>query len=216
MEGFWELLDFTVFCEEAAAIIVVVWSNSSLDVDIDIGTTMSFGKFLQHLHFSFKFSSFDLWTWDIDENFSTVQGSIDHRVVWDPCFLANFIGNVGIIEVEDEHTNGDDFLSSDLLNELGQHELVDFSGMSPKWEVSGLEVISTISQNHLGSDTDHLWVEKDDSAVVEGCLVEDGASDLSNNTIGHTRNEEVLDHVPGVEDSVVFKEVVFTGVAGDF
>lgn len=59
VERFGKFLDFSVFSEEAATVIVVVGSNTSLDVNIDIGTTVSLSEFLQHLHFSFKFSSFD-------------------------------------------------------------------------------------------------------------------------------------------------------------
>jgi len=101
------------------------------------------------------------------------------------------------------------------LDELREHELIHFSWMFPIWEISCLEVVSTISQNHFDSDTYHLWVEEDNSTIVEGSFVEDRASNFSNDAISHTWDNQVLDDVPRVENCVIFKEMVFTWVAGD-
>lgn len=80
----------------------------------------------------------------------------------------------------------------------------------------GLKIISTVSEDHLHSDRYYFRVVEDDSAVVEGSLMQDRASDLRHNSIGHSRDDDILDHVPGMEDRIILQKVVLAGVARDF
>ena len=106
--------------------------------------------------------------------------------------------------------DGDCFLSSDFLQDLGQHKLIYFPGVFPGGEVAGFEVVFPISQDHFDSDSNHLRVIDEDSAVVEGSFVEDWTAEVDQDAIGDSRNNEVFDDIPGVKNGVVLEEVVFT------
>jgi hypothetical protein len=46
MEGLWELSHFAVLGEETASVIVVSATDCTLDIHVDIGSSMSLGEFL--------------------------------------------------------------------------------------------------------------------------------------------------------------------------
>lgn len=54
---------------------------------------------------------------------------------------------------------------------------------------------------------------KNNSTVIEGSLMENGAANLRHDTLGNSWNNQILDYIPRVEDGVVFKEVVLTWIA---
>ena len=50
----------------------------------------------------------------------------------------------------------------------------------------GFEVISTISKDHLHSDRHYFRVVENDPPVVKGSLMQNRASDLCHDSVGHS------------------------------
>lgn len=45
--------------------------------------------------------------------------------------------------------------------------------------------------------------------------MQDRTSNLRHDSIGHPRDNDILDHVPRMEDRIIFQKVVLTCIAGD-
>lgn len=101
-------------------------------------------------------------------------------------------------------------LSSVLLNNLRQHELVNFTRMFPGRKVTSLKVIPSVSHNHFKTNSYHLRIVKNYSAIIKSSLMKDGASHVNYDTVGDSRHYQILDDVPGVENGVVLQKVIFT------
>lgn len=87
--------------------------------------------------------------------------------------------------------------------------------MFPGREIASLKVVPSIGHDHLTAYTDYFGLVDDDSSVVESCLVENGTSQIDDDVISDTWDENVLDDIPGMEDGVVLEEVVVAVVAWD-
>lgn len=174
---------------------------------------MSFCELLNHLNFSFKFASYDFGCRTIDENLSSIQGSIDHWVVRNPSLFTDFVGDGRILVVDYENTDGDSDLACHFLNDLRQLELTDFSFVFPCRETSGLIVHVTVCRDRFDSDSDNFGLIENDSGVVKGGLVEDRSTQLTDNVVRDSRFENVLDDIPRVVNRVVFGEVVGTAIS---
>lgn len=140
-------------------------------IDINVGSTMSLSKFLNHLNFSFKFSSNNLWSWTVYEYFGSVQSSVNHGVIWDPGLLTNFVSNRSVFIIYDEDSNWYCDLACEFLNNLRELKLSNLSFVFPGWKASSLIVHVAISGNGFDSNSNHFGLIKNDSGVVESCFV---------------------------------------------
>ena len=92
VEGLRKLFNFSILREKTTSVEVVPLTWGSLQVDICVGSPVPLSELLQHLQFSLEFTPLNIWTRHIHEDFSSIESSIDHWIVWDPGFLAYFIG----------------------------------------------------------------------------------------------------------------------------
>ena len=212
VEGLGHLPQFSILCETAHSIVNISLADVAFDICMRVGSSMPFCKFLEHLYFSFLLASLTDGGWRVGKYLCSIKSGIDHGVVRNWSLLSDLIGEGGVIEADDEAAYWYGMLLCDLLYNLRQHEVVYFSGVLPGWEVPGLEVVVSIGIDHFAPDCHYLRVVEDDPAVVEGCFVQDGATDIDNDAVADPWNDEIFNHVPGVENGVVFEVVVFAGV----
>jgi hypothetical protein len=56
----------------------------------------------------------------------------------------------------------------------------------PGCEVTGLGIVASVGQDHLDSDSYNFVVEKYDSGVIHGGLMEDRAANFGHDSLGHS------------------------------
>jgi hypothetical protein len=92
---------------------------------------MSFSELLKHLQLSFELSTLVFRRRNVDKDFSSIKGGIDHGVVGNPAFLADLIGERSVVEVNDEAADRNIALSSHILDYLWEHKLSYISRVLP-------------------------------------------------------------------------------------
>ena len=156
MEGLRHLPQFPILSEAAHSIVDISLADVAFDIGVCVGSSVPFCKFLEHLYFSFLFASLADGGRRVDKYLSSIQSCIDHGIVRNGRLLSDLIGEGGVIEPDDEASDGHGMLLRDLLDNLRQHEVIYFSGVLPGREIPGLEVVVSIGVDHFASDCDHL------------------------------------------------------------
>lgn len=164
---------------------------------------MSFGELFEHLYFSFEFSSFRFWSWNVNKYLGPIKGGVDHGIVRDPRLLANFVGEWGIVEIYNKDSNGNGQLSRYFLNDLRKLKISNLPGIFPRGKKASLEIVAAVGEMHLHSDGNYFGIVNNDSAIVECSFVQDRAANFSDDSVCYFWYNDVLDNVPRMVDSIV-------------
>lgn len=176
---FRQVYDFSIFRYHVSTVkILSLWKTFC--VHINVGSSVSFSQFRNHLNFPFQFSPCDLRGWAIYENLSSIQSCIDHGIVRNPGLLTNFISQSCVLKIDDKDTNGNSDLSSEFLNHLWQLELSNLSFVLPCWKTSSLIVHVPIRSDCFDSDGHNLALVENDSSIVKSCLMEHWSTKFAN------------------------------------
>jgi hypothetical protein len=113
---------------------------------------MALGAFFIHLNFSLQFTSFDVGSRRIYENFSSIQSRVNHGIMRNPSLLAYLKRYRCIIKLYQKLANGNFVLPCYLLNISWQFEHTYLFSLSPLPKPSRFIVAIVISQIHLCSN----------------------------------------------------------------
>lgn len=167
----WQIFYFSILREHATSIKICTISYDASLVDVAISSSVPISELWYHLYLSFEFSTHTVRSRGVNKNLCTIECSIDHRIVWNPTFLANFVCHWSIIKLNDKDSNGDLSLPCNVLDSLWKFEISHTSFTFPRCELSCLKVIVSISKDHFGSDSDDFVIVHQDSCIIESCFV---------------------------------------------
>ena len=110
-------------------------------------------------------------------------------------------------------------LSGYFLDQRRQEEVFEFSECKlaasrghPGSKVSHLAVISIISHEHFGTNSNNFTVQYPHTAVVRSALVSHWHANVTKYVFSHTTTQNFREACPRVIKCVVFKETVLTPV----
>lgn len=176
---FRQVYDFSVFRDHVSTVeILSLWKTFC--VNVNVGSSVSFSQFWNHLNFPFEFSPCDLRGRTIYENLGSIQSCIDHGVVRNPGLFTNFVCQSCVLKVYDKNTNGNGDLSCEFLYHLGQLKLSNLSFVLPCWKTSRFIVHVPIGSDSFDSDGHNLGLVEDDSGVVKSCFMKHRSTKFAN------------------------------------
>lgn len=91
--------------------------------------------------------------------------------------------------------------------------IFDSASMFPSGKISCFSVVAIIGKMELGPDEEYAAIKEKYSAIVTDSTMHDRHADVTDDVVGETTAENISKGFPGVIDSVLFCEMVFTAVS---